>query len=85
MAISYDLAVQQLLALGHELATNRKFDLDHMRVLAAALEHPERRFQSVLIAGNQRQRLNRGHNRQHCFRLRLSNGTLYFAALDAHQ
>jgi dihydrofolate synthase / folylpolyglutamate synthase len=51
VAISYDLAVQQLLALGHELATNRKFDLDHMRVLAAALEHPERRFQSVLIAG----------------------------------
>ncbi len=51
MAISYDLAVQQLLALGHELATNRKFDLDHMRVLAAALEHPERRFQSMLIAG----------------------------------
>ena len=51
MAISYDSAVQQLLALGHELATNRKFDLEHIRVLAGALGHPERRFQSVLIAG----------------------------------
>lgn len=51
MAISYHSAVQQLLALGHELATNRKFDLEHMRILASALGHPERRFQSVLIAG----------------------------------
>ena len=51
MAISYHLAVQQLLALGHELATTRKFDLEHMRVLAGELGHPERRFQSVLIAG----------------------------------
>ena len=51
MAIPYHSAVQQLLALGHELATTRKFDLEHMRVLADALGHPERRFQSVLIAG----------------------------------
>ena len=51
MAISYQSAVQQLLALGHELATTRKFDLEHMRVLAGELGHPERRFQSVLIAG----------------------------------
>lgn len=51
MAISYDSAVQELLGLGHELASNRKFDLEHMRVLADALGHPERRFQSVLIAG----------------------------------
>jgi dihydrofolate synthase/folylpolyglutamate synthase len=51
VAISYDSAVQQLLALGHELASNRKFDLEHMRILAGALGHPERRFQSVLIAG----------------------------------
>jgi len=47
----YDRAVQHLLALGHELGTNRKFDLDHMRVLAAALGDPERRFAAVLIAG----------------------------------
>jgi dihydrofolate synthase/folylpolyglutamate synthase len=40
-------------ALGHELAQtpSHKFDLAHMRVLLAALEHPERRFPSVLIAG----------------------------------
>ena len=47
----YQRAVEHLLALGHELGTNRKFDLDHMRVLAEALGHPERRFASVLIAG----------------------------------
>ncbi|HYX53346.1 MAG TPA: folylpolyglutamate synthase/dihydrofolate synthase family protein [Candidatus Limnocylindrales bacterium] len=51
MAITYENAVERLIALGHELATHRKFDLEHMRVLAAALGHPERRLQSVLIAG----------------------------------
>jgi dihydrofolate synthase/folylpolyglutamate synthase len=40
-------------ALGHELAQtpSHKFDLAHMRVLLAALGHPEKNFQSVLIAG----------------------------------
>jgi len=40
-------------ALGHELAQtpSHKFDLAHMRVLLAALEHPEQKFRSVLIAG----------------------------------
>jgi len=40
-------------ALGHELAQMpaHKFDLAHMRVLLAALGHPEQKFQSVLIAG----------------------------------
>jgi len=40
-------------ALGHELAQtpSHKFDLAHMRVLLSALENPERRFPSVLIAG----------------------------------
>jgi dihydrofolate synthase/folylpolyglutamate synthase len=40
-------------ALGHELAStpSHKFDLAHMRVLLASLEHPERKFPSVLIAG----------------------------------
>ena len=40
-------------ALGHELthAPSHKFDLKHVRVLLAALDHPERRFPSVLIAG----------------------------------
>src|SRR5271165_6992814 len=40
-------------ALGHELAQTptHKFDLAHMRVLLAALGHPEESFPSVLIAG----------------------------------
>ena len=40
-------------ALGHELAAtpSHKFDLAHMRVLLEALEHPERKFPAVLIAG----------------------------------
>jgi dihydrofolate synthase/folylpolyglutamate synthase len=51
--ISYETAVARLFALGHELAQtpSHKFDLAHMRVLLAALNHPERRFPSVLIAG----------------------------------
>jgi len=42
-----------MFALGHELAQtpSHKFDLAHMRVLLRALEHPERAFPSVLIAG----------------------------------
>jgi dihydrofolate synthase / folylpolyglutamate synthase len=42
-----------MFALGHELANtpSNKFDLAHMRVLLAALEHPEKRFPAVLIAG----------------------------------
>ena len=51
MAVSYQTAISNLLALGHELATNRKFDLAHMRRLAEALGNPQRRLQSVLIAG----------------------------------
>jgi dihydrofolate synthase/folylpolyglutamate synthase len=40
-------------ALGHELAQtpSHKFDLTHMRVLLAALGHPENNFPTVLIAG----------------------------------
>src|SRR5580692_9427851 len=51
--MSYENAVARMFALGHELAQmpSHKFDLDHMRVLLAALHHPERRFPSVLIAG----------------------------------
>lgn len=42
-----------MFALGHELAQtpSHKFDLAHMRVLLRAMDHPERRFPSVLIAG----------------------------------
>jgi len=49
--VTYESAVSKLLALGHELTSQRKFDLEQMRVLARALGHPERRLQSVLIAG----------------------------------
>ncbi len=51
--MSYETAVASMFALGHELAQtpSNKFDLAHMRVLLAALDHPERRFPSVLIAG----------------------------------
>src|SRR5215510_8480590 len=37
--------------LGLELTSSRKFDLAHMRRLAEALDNPQRRFPSVLIAG----------------------------------
>jgi dihydrofolate synthase / folylpolyglutamate synthase len=51
--MSYETAVASMFALGHELAQtpSHKFDLAHMRVLLEALEHPERTFPSVLIAG----------------------------------
>jgi len=49
--VTYESAVSKLLALGHELLSNRKFDLDHMRRLAEALGNPQRRLQCVLIAG----------------------------------
>ena len=50
---NYETAVAQMYALGHELAQtpSHKFDLAHIRVLLAALEHPENRFQTVLVAG----------------------------------
>ncbi|MFY9949392.1 MAG: folylpolyglutamate synthase/dihydrofolate synthase family protein, partial [Candidatus Sulfotelmatobacter sp.] len=53
MTTSYQTAVSRMFALGHELANtpSNKFDLAHMRVLLEALNHPERRFPSVLIAG----------------------------------
>src|SRR5689334_4131557 len=51
--MSYENAVARMYALGHELAQtpSHKFDLEHMRVLLVALDHPERRFPGVLIAG----------------------------------
>ncbi|HXW93693.1 MAG TPA: folylpolyglutamate synthase/dihydrofolate synthase family protein [Terriglobales bacterium] len=50
---SYQTAVARMYALGHELAPSgaHKFDLAHMRVLLEALDHPEQRFPSVLVAG----------------------------------
>jgi dihydrofolate synthase / folylpolyglutamate synthase len=51
--MSYETAVASMFALGHELAhtPSNKFDLAHMRVLLRAMEHPERAFPNVLIAG----------------------------------
>ena len=51
--MSYETAVAQMYALGHELASApvHKFDLAHMRVLLGALGNPERGFRSVLVAG----------------------------------
>jgi dihydrofolate synthase / folylpolyglutamate synthase len=51
--MSYETAVARMFALGHELAQmpSHKFDLAHMRALLQGMDHPERRFPSVLIAG----------------------------------
>src|SRR5208282_2331948 len=51
--MSYKTAIARMYALGHELANapSHKFDLAHMRVLLGALNHPERKFPGVLIAG----------------------------------
>jgi len=52
--MSFAAAVERLNALGLELAPGsprRKFDLGHMRILCAALDAPQTKFPSVLIAG----------------------------------
>src|SRR5271167_4145674 len=51
--MTYQSTVEQLYALGHELASTpaHKFDLAYVREMLDARGHPERRFASVLIAG----------------------------------
>jgi len=54
--MSYAAAIEQLNAMTPELyakagQARRKFSLDEVRILLAALGHPERRFPAVLIAG----------------------------------
>ena len=54
--MSYASAIKSLFALAGELHVpagqpRRKFELEHMRVLAAALGDPQKKFPSVLIAG----------------------------------
>jgi dihydrofolate synthase/folylpolyglutamate synthase len=51
--MTYQRTVEELYALGHELASTppNKFDLAYVRAMLEALGHPERRFPSVLIAG----------------------------------
>ncbi|HVP52126.1 MAG TPA: folylpolyglutamate synthase/dihydrofolate synthase family protein [Terriglobales bacterium] len=53
MANTYQTAVENLYALGHELANtpSDRFNLAHMRAILRELGNPERRFASVLIAG----------------------------------
>jgi dihydrofolate synthase/folylpolyglutamate synthase len=51
--LAYQTAVAELYQLGHELhqTASYKFDLKHMRVLCEALDSPQTKFSSVLIAG----------------------------------
>jgi dihydrofolate synthase/folylpolyglutamate synthase len=51
--MSYETAIAQMNALGHELAQtpSHKFDLEHMRVLLAALGDPQNRVPALLVAG----------------------------------
>ena len=51
--MSYQRTLEQLFALGHELAAtpSHKFELGYVRQMLLALGNPERRFASVLIAG----------------------------------
>src|ERR1700721_1607258 len=56
LSMSYAAAIEQLNAMMPELYTGsgqprRKFSLDEIRLLLAALGDPHRRFPSVLIAG----------------------------------
>jgi dihydrofolate synthase/folylpolyglutamate synthase len=56
LSMSYAAAIDQLNAIAPELYTQpgqprRKFSLDEVRILLAALGDPHRRFPSVLIAG----------------------------------
>jgi dihydrofolate synthase/folylpolyglutamate synthase len=57
MNVSYESAIDSLLALAPELWTDkgqkprRKFDLEHMRVLVEALGNPQRRFPAIIVAG----------------------------------
>ena len=53
LPLSYETALAQMYALGHELASSpsHKFDLAHMRGLLGALGHPEKDLACILIAG----------------------------------
>ncbi len=53
MPTAYQIAVEDLYALGHELANtpSDRFNLAHMRAILCELGDPQRRFKIVLIAG----------------------------------
>jgi dihydrofolate synthase / folylpolyglutamate synthase len=51
-AMTYDEALERLAAMGPEMSgAARKFTLAHIRALLGALENPQKKFSSVLIAG----------------------------------
>jgi folylpolyglutamate synthase/dihydropteroate synthase len=74
-------------ALGHELAQtpSHKFDLAHMRVLLAALGHPENRFPTVLVAGTNGKGSTAATLASILQASGLKDGALYFAASGSHQ
>jgi len=52
--MTYDEALERLAAMGPEMSAKgpaRKFTLAHIRALLGALENPQKKFSSVLIAG----------------------------------
>src|SRR5208337_5461597 len=51
--MTYQQTMEQLYGLGHVLASTpaHNFDVTYVRQMLEALDHPERRFASVLIAG----------------------------------
>jgi len=83
--MSYETAVASMFALGHELAQtpSHKFDLAHMRVLLGAMDHPERRFPSVLIAGTNGKG-STAATLASIVRRGTKNRPLYFAASGSH-
>src|ERR1700743_2660299 len=52
--MTYDEALERLATMGPEMSAKgpaRKFTLAHIRTLLGALENPQKKFSSVLIAG----------------------------------
>ena len=85
--MSYQSTVEQLYALGHELAStpSHKFDLAYVRAMLEALGHPERRFCQRAHRGDERQRLDRGDAIVHPARRRIQERALQLAPPGAHQ
>jgi hypothetical protein len=84
---NYETALAQMYALGHELAQtpSHKFDLAHIRVLLAALGHPENRFPTVSDRRHQRQGFDGRHSGVHPAGFRAEDRTLYVTASGSHQ
>ncbi len=85
--MSYETAVAQMYALGHELSQtpSHKFDLAHMRVLLAALGHPEKNVPAVLVAGTNGKGSTSATLASDPAGLRTEDRPLYFAASGSDQ